>query len=82
MGFAVDNVQLALAMGEMTAVKQTLGRLQSYSIFAGVLLFDEDLTPLMSIRRILNLQIHSLSEWSKMAKKRRPRLPTKGRSQR
>ncbi len=47
--FSVDNVQLGLRTGEMAAVKATLERLQSFSVFEGAVLLDEDLTPLLAM---------------------------------
>ena len=47
--FSVDIVQLGLSTGQMRAVKEALGRLENYSIFEGAILFDEDLTPLLTM---------------------------------
>jgi len=45
--FAVDNVELGLSGGRMDAVKKTLQRLQSYSIFKGSIVYDDEMTPLL-----------------------------------
>ena len=47
--FAMDNVELGLSSYRMDAVKETLGRLQSYSIFAGSILFNAELTPILEM---------------------------------
>jgi len=49
MQFSVDNVELGLSTGRIDAVKKTLHQLQSYSIFAGSIVYDEDLTPILAI---------------------------------
>ena len=48
-GFSTDNVQLGLTSGEMAAVRATLERLQTFTIFKGAVLFDEDFTPLLAM---------------------------------
>ena len=47
--FAVENVQLGLSTGQIDAIKETFVRLQTYSIFEGTILFDEEMTPIMSM---------------------------------
>ncbi len=49
MDFAVENVQLGLSTGQIDAIKETFVRLQTYSIFEGTILFDEEMTPIMSM---------------------------------
>lgn len=49
MQFSVDNVELGLSTGRMDAVNKTLHQLQSYSIFAGAIVYDEDLTSILAI---------------------------------
>ncbi|GEM_PF-6080748 len=45
--FSIDNVELGLSSGRMDAVKKTLGGLQFHSIFAGAIVYDDEMTPLL-----------------------------------
>ena len=47
--FAVDNVELGLETGRLNSVRKTLGQLDTYSIFAGAVLFDAEMTPILTM---------------------------------
>ena len=47
--FAGRNIELGLATGEMGHVKQTLERLQRFSVFEGAILYDAEMTPILTM---------------------------------
>jgi len=68
-GFSTDNVQLGLTSGEMTAVRATLERLQTFTIFKGAVLFDEDFTPLLAMPAEFELPeslVHKIAQNGKL----------------
>ena len=42
--FAADNLELMVSMGTLSSATRTIARLQSYSIFHGVILYDTEMT--------------------------------------
>jgi len=60
--FAIDNVELALASGRMDSIKKTLQQLQAYSIFSGSVLYDDEITPLLTIPKDFELPSSSIKE--------------------
>ncbi len=53
--FGIDNIQLGLSHGQLTAVKKTLQELQTYSIFEGAIVYDDEMLPLLVIPQTFNV---------------------------
>ena len=47
--FAADNIELMLSSDHSASVDRTIARLQSYSIFEGVVLFDGEMRPTLAM---------------------------------
>lgn len=46
--FATTNVEMGISAGNIRAIKKFIEKLGTYPIFAGAIVYDEELTPLMT----------------------------------
>ena len=53
--FAVVNVEMGISTGQIMGTKEFLDKLQEYPIFIGAIVYDTEMTPIVTIPKDFNL---------------------------